>query len=415
MGHKPFVLFILLILSSGQAFSQISGCTDPQATNYNPEAVINDGSCLYPNTSIHPETVVNPLPESVNETSGLIFWNGGLWTHNDSGNDAVLYKLDTLTGQILQTISITGAVNTDWEDIAQDDSHIYIGDFGNNEGNRTDLRIYVTAKADYPMSGDGSVPFELIEFSYGDQTGFSRENRNNDYDCEAMIAYNDSLYLFTKNWVNQQTRLYGMPSQPGTYILYPVTTFNTDGLVTGADIIESGSEVVLCGYKNYNPFIWVLFDFQGSSFFGGNKRRINFSGMLGTQTEGSAYTEGKNVFISCEKTMINAARLFRFSTAPWTDLLPTDAGGNLFDNMNLRLYPNPGQGSFRLQMNPDCTNGLFTADLFSSFGQQVVSGQPVIFSECTAGLQLPPLNDGLYFLRLSGTGSTHAAKLMVEN
>ncbi|MBL7906774.1 MAG: T9SS type A sorting domain-containing protein [Bacteroidales bacterium] len=413
MGHKPFIFILLLFFFSGQAFSQVPGCTDPQATNYNPEAVINDGSCLYPNTSIHPETVVNPLPESVNETSGLIYWNGGLWTHNDSGNEAVLYKLDTITGQILQTISITGAVNIDWEDIAQDDMHIYIGDFGNNEGNRTDLRIYKTAKADYPQIGDGSVPVSLIEFSYGDQTSFSRENRSNDYDCEALISFNDSLFIFTKNWVNQQTRLYGMPVQPGVYTLNPVATFNTDGLITGADMIADGSEIVLCGYKNYNPFIWLLYDFQGSNFFGGNKRRINFSGMLGTQTEGASYTYGKNVYISCEKTMINAARLFRLSTAPWTDLLPTDAGGSIPANQDIRLYPNPGQGTFRLQMNTECSDGLFTADLFSCFGQQVLSGQPVVFSECTAGLQLPPLNDGLYFLRISSAESTHTAKLMV--
>ena len=83
------------------------------------------------------------LPNSISETSGLLFYNGKLITHNDSGDAANLYELDTIRGNITRTITISNATNSDWEDITQDDTHIYIGDFGNNSnGNRQDLKIY---------------------------------------------------------------------------------------------------------------------------------------------------------------------------------------------------------------------------------------------------------------------------------
>ncbi|MBW6492442.1 MAG: hypothetical protein K0B15_14760 [Lentimicrobium sp.] len=314
-----FLIFFGLIVNFVplQLNAQISGCTDPQANNYNSEATLNDGSCVYLQTSINLETVVNILPSIINETSGLIYWNGGLWTHNDSGNLPEIYKIDTITGQVLQTVTLAGVTNIDWEDIAQDDTRIYIGDFGNNLGNRTDLKVYSIPKSKIPDEGDTEIQSEIINFGYGDQQTFERLNRNNDFDSESLFVLGDSLYLLTKNWVNLKTRLYSLPKSPGTYVVYPKDSLMADGLITGADVLEDG-EIILIGYKNYKPFIWLLFDFEGDNFFGGNKRRIDFKGDLGKQTEGIAYTFGNNVFISSERSSVNAAKLFKINTRQWT-------------------------------------------------------------------------------------------------
>ena len=87
-------------------------------------------------------TVVSVLESTVDESSGLLFLGGRLITHNDSGGEASLYEIDPPTGTVIRTVQIQGAANRDWEDIAMDDTYIYIGDFGNNSGTRRDLRIY---------------------------------------------------------------------------------------------------------------------------------------------------------------------------------------------------------------------------------------------------------------------------------
>lgn len=137
-SHLLTGLSVLALAMPICLIGQVEGCTDPQAMNYDPEATQNDGSCFYPETYFTPDQYLM-LPSTVDETSGLIFWADGIWTFNDSGGDPTLYKVDTLNGEIIQHATITNGINVDWEDIAQDDDHIYIGDFGNNGGDRQDL------------------------------------------------------------------------------------------------------------------------------------------------------------------------------------------------------------------------------------------------------------------------------------
>ena len=83
------------------------------------------------------------LPAILNESSGLEnAGSGEFWSHNDKGGNPELYRFDTL-GMLEQTLRITNASNVDWEDMTIDDAgNIYIGDFGNNNNERTDLKIY---------------------------------------------------------------------------------------------------------------------------------------------------------------------------------------------------------------------------------------------------------------------------------
>lgn len=60
------------------------------------------------------QTIGNPpfrsyLPEEVQETSGLFFHNGKIWTHNDSGGQPILYALDTTNFEIVQRITLVNA------------------------------------------------------------------------------------------------------------------------------------------------------------------------------------------------------------------------------------------------------------------------------------------------------------------
>jgi hypothetical protein len=83
------------------------------------------------------------LPTTVMETSGLLAYRDLLWTFNDSGGQPELYGYSIEDLAITKTVVINNGSNTDWEEITQDSTHVYIGDFGNNYGNRPNLTIYI--------------------------------------------------------------------------------------------------------------------------------------------------------------------------------------------------------------------------------------------------------------------------------
>ena len=137
------ILAVLLLIESTTLFSQVPGCKDPLANNYNSAATINDGSCTYNITTYTPPIKVNPISDTLIESSGLQMAGNFLWSFNDGGGAAAIYRIDTLSSNILQTVNLGGATNVDWEDIAFDGANFYVGDFGNNaNGARTDLKIY---------------------------------------------------------------------------------------------------------------------------------------------------------------------------------------------------------------------------------------------------------------------------------
>ncbi|MGE5382424.1 MAG: T9SS C-terminal target domain-containing protein [Omnitrophica WOR_2 bacterium] len=311
MNGRIILPILLLLIFPLHIIAQSEGCTDRHAINYDKHAVINDGSCYYNKVNYKPSIWINALPDTVHETSGLIWWRKSYWTHNDSGGENKIYRLDSATGNVIQTITLAGTSNIDWEDIDQDDNYIYVADVGNNYGNRTDLVIYKLSKRAIPIEGDTSLPCDVIRIAYGDQFDFRIKNRANDFDCEAILSFGDSLYLFSKSWLSLDSRLYAVPKISGSYLIYPIDVFNANGLITGSTTNPGDKTIVLCGYKNYEPFIWILSDFWRNDFFGANKRRIEFPELLGTQTEGISYIKEKIFAISAERTLINKARIFK--------------------------------------------------------------------------------------------------------
>ena len=291
---KTFFLFFFLFISS--AYSQISGCTDSLSENYNSEASQNDGNCFYKYLKIKPEYSFK-LNDSIKETSGLIAFDNLLWTHNDD-HDTTIYGVDSL-GKIQKKIILPKVVNHDWEEISQDSTHIYIGDFGNNySGNRTDLQILKIEKKSFLAK---NPVIETISFSYSNQTDFKTQKGNTtNFDCEAFIVAKDSIYLFSKEWNNSKTSIYALPNQPGSHMAKLKENINTEGLITGATYLESKKLIVLCGYsKKGKSFLYLLYDFKDYNFLSGNKRRINVK-LPFHQIEGIATKDGLHYYLTNE-------------------------------------------------------------------------------------------------------------------
>lgn len=292
---KVFILLLFVLCQPASCRPQ-PGCTDPRAANFDPAATESDNSCVYDTVFINPEWSLE-LSGQINETSGLIFWDDLLWTINDD-TDTRLYALDPTTGEIVADHFIPGVANRDWEEISQDGDYIYVGDFGNNSGNRTDLHILRISKASL-AAGDPSV--DNIWFAYSDQQSFEPAGLNQtEFDCEAFVVSKDSIYLFTKQWVSAFTTVYALPKIPGTYTAQRKTSHDMKGLVTGASYLEDEGILVLCGYSALlQPFVHLLSDFQGDDFFSGYGRRLNVS-MPFHQVEGIALSNRTSCYISNE-------------------------------------------------------------------------------------------------------------------
>jgi hypothetical protein len=262
------------------------------------------------------------LTEEMKETSGLIYYKSNLWTLNDSGNQPEIYQIDKATGSVSQKVILQNGTNQDWEDITQDENYIYIGDFGNNHGNRNDLKIYKIKKDEISDNKKSEVKAEIIGFSYTDQLSFEESNHNHNFDCEAVISFGDSLIIFSKDWLDGKTRMYKMPKAPGQYKLNAWDTFDADGLVAGADYNCSTGTLVLIGYKNHKPFIFYFSNFNGLNFKGGKVYRFNLNRMKDSQTEGIAWLNDEAVVFSTEQTKTYVQQVFELNLQTVFKLLP---------------------------------------------------------------------------------------------
>ncbi|HPT52889.1 MAG TPA: T9SS type A sorting domain-containing protein [Bacteroidales bacterium] len=348
---KRFTLFFIkTIILSGYLSAQICGCTDPLATNYNSVADTNDGSCIYDSISINPVSAYT-LDNILNGTSGMIFWEGGFWTFNDHLN-LNLYKLDSTTGVIIDSIRIAETGNYDTEEISQDADYLYFGDFGNNSGSRTDLRILKISKAGLLAN---NFTIDTIFFNYADQTDFTPASMNTDYDCEAFIVTADSIYLFTKQWVTNGTAQYVLPKTAGYHVAHKRDTCAVGGLITGATYIPEKQLIVLCGYNNaLAPFFFLLYDFPDDLFFSGNKRKINID-LIGHQVEAIATTDALHYYVTNEyfqySMLTTQPKLQKFDLSAYLSnyLLDTIILTEACDLPPLTIYPNPATNYLSLK------------------------------------------------------------------
>ncbi len=410
MMKKALITVAVWWISLLPGFSQTAGCTDPRANNFDPAAQINDGSCTY-NITVYNPPFRFLLPDEVDETSGLIFYAGGVWTMNDSGGEPVIYKLDTVTGSVVQRIRIKNASNVDWEDITQDSNYIYVGDFGNNSGLRDDLCIYKIKKSDIPPAGDKSVASEKISFTYEDYIKPSGKRRENNFDCEAFFAAGDSLYLFSKDWQDQHTRMYRLTKTAGSDTARLMYRFNSVGLVTGADINREAKEVVLIGYtlNSWVPFMWILWDYADNRFFSGNKRRIDMLNVTATQTEGICYVNGKKGVISSEGNSLFTQTMYNFSTAPWTDKAYAGIEQHKLPEVSVKIFPNPLKKSKLHILFEKAPEREFQLAVFDSSGKQIYARSYAFKRKehkPELKIKLPKLKPGVYHVRfMNASGS----------
>lgn len=195
------------------------------------------------------------------------------WTHNDSGDDAMLYAMDG-TGAQLGVWRVAGARNNDWEDIAASKDaagicYVLIGDIGNNELEKKELAVYRVAEptADVQASSSAKVAAkdtaraEVLNYEYPD-------DRHN---AETLLVHPTSgdMYVLSKSKEDPVSVYKLKPDFSGAkQRAIKVAEFTLpavpNGLLTGGDISPDGKRIVLCdyvyGYELTLPALSANFD-----------------------------------------------------------------------------------------------------------------------------------------------------------
>jgi hypothetical protein len=139
------------------------------------------------------------LPD-VPEASGLAVSRGQpglIWTHNDSGNDAVLFALDA-SGAMRGHVRVP-ILMRDWEDISaapceslrlrsgQARDCLYLGDIGDNSVNRRRVQVLVVAEPE--AAAANTTRPEIFNVAYPDGA----------HNAEAMFVVGGRLFIVTRD------------------------------------------------------------------------------------------------------------------------------------------------------------------------------------------------------------------------
>lgn len=242
------------------------------------------------------------LPEELLESSGLYCPEiGEAFSINDSGNDAVIYKINH-KGQLLDQQKVDTKMR-DWESLTGDKTHFYIGDVGNNKGKRKKVQIHAL-----PKHGS-SASVTTSKISYVKNSVEKNEYLAHDFDAEALVNQGDNLFLFSKSWKTGTLFIYQLSKNLSKQSIEPI--FSIDGLpgiVTGGDYDKENKRFVLVGYQikglgSFHPFITIL-DKQFNLI-----KNIKISGFQ--QVEGVCVTPSGEIWFTQESGFFSSQKLVK--------------------------------------------------------------------------------------------------------
>ncbi len=191
-----------------------------------------------------------------------------------------------------------------------------------------------------------------------------------------------------------------MSKIPGTYTAQYKNSYDVQGLVTGATLLESKKLVVLCGYTSLlQPFTILLYDYETNDFFSGNKRKINLN-LAFNQVEGIATNNGLKYFISNEfftKSVVTVnQKLQTLNFYPYLSnylgLTNTSTKTELPNNA-ITIYPNPVKHTLSIDFQENNKTNNYM--IINNIGKLVLEGN---LSHNTNQINVESLQNGIYQL-----------------
>ena len=255
------------------------------------------------------------LPKALKEVSGICYQNNNIWAISDKPHPN-FFRLDA-RGNVVQKIKLQNTTVTDVEAITADGSYLFIGDVGDNNGSRASRTIYKVAINKIGKEPQTEVAGEEIHFTFSGE-GVASGKKGTDFDCEAIVPFNDSLYLITKRRTDDQSELYVIPKTSGTYVARLISKLDTKGLITDAAMNPLKNELALAGYEkgHERPFVLLIKNFKGNDLFSGTIERIELSETNREfQMEGITFKSNDVLYLSCEETKNNPATIYSTKTS----------------------------------------------------------------------------------------------------
>lgn len=252
------------------------------------------------------------LPTWLYESSGLVYYQNKLITHNDGGNRAELYVLNE-KGKHENTIYVQDVKNYDWEEIATDEKgNLYIGDFGNNDNNRQNLQIHILKNG---FLNQTKANVETIHFTYEDQKAFPPNDKELHFDCEAFIVKDKKIFLFTKCRTKPFTgvsKIYMLPAKPGNHEAKLIGQFNfcdnnwMTCSVTAASYHAPSNTIAVLAYGR----LYTIKNWRFNAFWKGDIKSYKISGIK--QREAIAFKDENTWFMTDEyKKGIKGGNLYK--------------------------------------------------------------------------------------------------------
>ena len=244
---------------------------------------------MQPRLPAAPCEVVNGaamLPE-IPETSGLAVSRrdpGLLWTHNDSGNESLLFAVDTL-GIVQGRVRVPTRIR-DWEDISAarclSYDCLYIADIGDNSRARRQVRIY---RVPEPAPRDAATASpDVFDATYADGP----------HNAEAMFALGTDLFIVTKDRTGGVYRSRVPPSGGGAITFERVGELGLEA-VTDAEASRDERSVVV--RTSHEAVFYRTADLIRGSYV--PSLRIPIDGLQEAQGEGVAL-DGSLLYLSSE-------------------------------------------------------------------------------------------------------------------
>ena len=217
---------------------------------------------------------------------------------------------------------------------------------------------------------------------------------------EAMVWYQDTLHLFSKNRTDPftgYTYQYKIPAIPGTYAVNPADSFKTgDGpdlffWITGAAFNPIDTELILLSHDR----LWKFSGFDGSRFFSGKNSLITLTTY--SQKEGICYAKENTWYLTDEyfSTLRIGGNLYEMKLEP-TKIEESDS------EIEFAVFPNPAQRFLEIfipKINPAEPVHLLLYDAIGSLLMQTR------LDKMHNLIPLDELVNGVYFIK------THSKKL----